>query len=328
MVRKMKGQALVQYNAKPGNADGVTKRKKQRKKKQRTRVPRRVTFSCSEADKDKLCMAICGQVDPFCNAACGARRYDQNTTPSFPVQFRAIHLASQFATGTGKAAVRINPNIYNTTYAATAESAGVITTWGSAASADGYTSDLAQYRVVSCGVHVYNITSSDNAQGVLGAVTTPGAIATLDPNSTLYQGNERMQNYLGEYCWVSTRLGPDAQNYVADDTTGNLGWTELAAYVTAAGSSDARPQFYAEIFINCEVHATVGTTYARFVQPAAPDVDLIENAVANIAPTQPAVRPGSPKQASSETKSTVWDYVERLAQVAGPYLIEAAIAAL
>jgi len=274
---------------------------------------------------DKLCAAVCSQIDPFCAQACGAKRLDETTTKSIPMQFRVLTDLQQLTALGGTAGTQIQPNLANVYRRATAATTRDLNVWGAWAAFPGYsTANFSGYRVVSGGAHIFTISPPTAANGVVGVFTHLGAApATVDLASSLYTDVYRDTRYNNEFCVTFKSEGKQANSYIAISDTSSPAWTTHTIFGDLMTLVNNEFVSFIEITLNVEIHAVEETTYSLIQAGASPAVPQVEAIAANTLAALNPVTVGDQANASKVAKSTAWEQVNKAVEFMAPLALEA-----
>lgn len=221
----------------------------------------------------------CSNFDPFCQAAMGAKQYDNNTMPSLTYQNRQVLAVVTDASGQSIVWFNNTPTSY---YAVGTITAGNVTAWTPTDSQFLTTvtsTNLAQWRVVSTGLRYYTTQAWTAASGYM--------VAT-----------EMSQTYAG-FVGISAsslRLGPvartlalrDAQVTVVGRSKGvkcreyqevaglDSGYTGTVLYFNGTASTTVG---YIEFITNYEWTADPNSSFQFYASPAAEHKPAVLEAV-------------------------------------------------
>jgi len=223
---------------------------------------------------------VCSLTDPFCPHARNARIPDDDSTPSFAVQFRMVSSLTTDANGKLAASFRPNPN--QVIRAASTITGSVLTAFGGYFAIPDYTalaSTFSEYRIVSWGVRFWPLPNTLNQQGTLKLITlTDQAAAGMDAAGGLFTEWETMPFAGTDAHWVSKPLGVTWKDYISGTSTHS--YQSLLVFLDGGVASTNSLAY--EIVMNVELtanHATLAAVVATPGQPHSPTVLQAASAV-------------------------------------------------
>lgn len=290
-------------------------------------VPRNLTNRRPMADKKRICAVICGQIDPFCPAACGARRFDSSTTVSVPLSFRNFLNVSQYASANGHGAVQLKASLAEFLRAGTA---GTVSTFGSWNPINGYSATaFTGYRVVSMGAHIFTTSAPTTSDGVVGGFEHLGAPPNaIDLNTSNVASVHRETRYNAEFTWIARPEGSEAHMYKDITASDPQGWTSCTIFGDGLTAVNSEPFLGVEVVINCEVHADPENIWSGAMSGSSPQNAHVEAIANNVTKDLVPITAGTVASNSQSISSSVMQQVERFVAYAAPYAVDALIGAL
>jgi len=295
------------------------------------RPPRRNAALRSRSDKERLCQLVCSQVDPFCAAACGAKRVDQSQTPSIALSFRAnVSVQQAASTSTGTAATQFKACLAELFRTTSTTAGNEITSFSAWQAVPGYNATtFSGYRITSWGVHMYTVSTPSTADGVTVLLEHMGAPpGTPDMSSTLYTKAQRDTRYNSEFTWTAKAEGDEVKIYKDISSTDPGGWPSVTCGGHWMTAVDGETVACVEAVLNCEMHVNAEQIWTGAMGKPSQSSEAAETLVANVNRDIPSMTVGKPEQHSAIVKQTAWDHIERFIDAAAPYAIDALLALL
>lgn len=224
---------------------------------------------------------ICSNFDPFCQAAMGAKLFDENTIPSMTYTSRQIFPITLDANGV--ALVWFN-NSYRNYFMTATIVAGTVTGW-TATDSDAYsslTTAMSRWRVVSTGLKYFTTQAWTSASGYINIseITEPYNSANLPVANSLRLGPRVTSVPLrdAKFVMIGRGKGMQTRTYkVPDDIESGYSGTML--YFNGAANTLVG---YVEAITNFEWIPDAYTSYQLYTTPAAPHVPMIMDAVGDL----------------------------------------------
>jgi hypothetical protein len=245
-----------------------------------------------------LVARVCSQLDPFCEHAVGAGRYDINATPSTRITCRQ---EVAFVTGTsGGKLLEFStvPDAFLRTVDVDATGAQ-LGTWSPYGGLTQFTSGGifvgAVYRVVCAGIRIINTTSYLNSTGRMRVISSPQVCPTTGNVYGRQTQDAQTYPFVGglEVHALHRQYGAKTDNYYPVHHTTDTTTTTNYLQVWLVGAGDAAT-FTVEVFYHYELilDPTVSGGIAQIAQRAAPPVPRIMQAAAVAGSNAPASVPG------------------------------------
>lgn len=183
-----KSTSFASAYGKPKNSKKQKTKKSQKSKTKNTSLARvnRVDRRCHS----KICNSVCSQVDPFCEAARGAKRHDMSSANA--LASRSLNRTALTTDASGRVVLGIHPNLqYLYRTAATYDASGNVLTWDPYVAAEAYAaSGIGKVRIVTMGVRFF-ASAAPSASGGIASFSTVVNNDTINVNKT---------NYMDYYC--------------------------------------------------------------------------------------------------------------------------------
>lgn len=210
--------------------------------------------------------AVCSINDPFCNAAIGARYMDLGKVRSLPFSDHTRTTVSTLASG--NAAIAFVPGINNLPFVGASAIAANVPTWAANLTSNVPFVNIADYRIISCGLIIRNIVAPLSASGSVRVrvFSSEGAynIQQAGFNLTTYNCEEYLDIPLQDCKEVTVslkRVDVTAKNFRNVNTAGlpgglfttydPPGFQVATIYVDGAPASTAAIDV--EFFVNYEI---------------------------------------------------------------------------
>lgn len=227
---------------------------------------------------------VCSNYDPFCQAARGAKLFDENTAPSLTYSSRDVFPLTTNANGV--ALVWFNGSPSNTWATATVV-AGAVTAWTAAQSTfynNVTLAGLARWRTVSGGIRYMTTQAWSTATGHMIVTETTesldvAVVGQVAGSLTLGPLAHTIPLRDAQFTCVQRQLGMNAKTY-KEATSHNPYYTGFTVYANGTPSTTIG---YIEVVVNYEWIPDASTVYQAFSTPAAPNIPLVTNAVATLA---------------------------------------------
>jgi len=266
-------------------------------------------------------MKACSILDPFCAHAKSARRPDGLGLQSIPYQ---VTETVTITTNTGGGYKQAFIPGYGVYYGATSSQATPPTgnyTW--AANATAFTNTFAatnaqQIRIVSFGVRVMSILSSNNCQGYMIIGSTPYVQYSnvAGPGQVSYAEHTLVPLQSGaEYTWLAKPMGTAAHDFVNISSITNTvqpDWTSLVIEVSGAAVSTA--VLICEVVCNIEIMLDmahgVGSGLNLLVPPATPTNPIALQTQSAVQSSLPSIFNNAASAVSKKIETTAASVVD------------------
>lgn len=298
-----------------------------KKKKKRTRRGKRSRGGAlSKSCRDKLCAAICAQLDPFCDN-CLQGIYDSNSARVIRMNLKQLFTVTTNANG--HAAGLFRPSWHEAySEASSIGGGGIVTAWGAAERLPFYdTNQFSHYRVISWGYRFISSVAPTNSQGfVQGATSDTTELIDADTLS-IYRNSDMTRMYQADFSYVSRAKGKESLEFTPLGEEAD-GWEY--AYLAISGAAVSTDVGVVEIVMNVEalpiIRSSQGTNVLSLLsaeaKPSVPQVlDLASNVQSKTQPFTDSTREG--KDVSSSIMTVVEDVVAQGITTYGPQVLEA-----
>lgn len=277
---------------KPNSKNGKPNRKRQtprsgnstRRVNPTQRTPRPV-YGGNDASSMGLIHKVCGQTDPFCQHAVGAKMFDRSSAPSITIQCRAF--ATITSDASGYAAWSFSGDPFQG-YALAGLTAGAVTSWFAASKPSEWTNfispNMLQYRIVSSGFRLFCTAAPLSASGTLMVATLsdlPSATIGMTISSNLYTEVARYTIAGHESVWHSKPVSAGQYTEYVNVAAGNGSNGVTNALVYIAGAPASTSMLSVEMIWNVECTPDTNNGMARMATPAFRHVSQIEDAASN-----------------------------------------------
>lgn len=200
--------------------------------------------------------AVCGQVDPFCSHALGARIPDGNAGRSIAYQVRG---SFTIGTGAGSVGGALVLPFFPYTYQ-TATPAGSTITWGGTQSAfpaaSAFTSLVGQFRLVSWGIKIGSILNATNNGGYVIVASASQLNTTVTvPDMEFDDARMFPLNTFAGTTWFSKRLSNYALYLGGNNNTLTLPQSldnYTACVIQVQGTASTPASVLCEVVVNYE----------------------------------------------------------------------------
>jgi len=310
---------------------------KKKKKKGRKRKPKRNALVRNPRDFNsfacgKLTNVIASRLYCRCSNTV-PRWYDSSTQKTIPAKF-VTRVQLDTITTSGVAAIKIQPSIKEQYELASTVVGGIVTVWGTAQAATGYTSsDYDSYRIVSLCAEYIATTNPSQSQGVaVGCVTQ----APMDTGATsddwdltveLAQNYHVQRQYQSSMCLCAPPQGSYTHAFHPHTITAvDKGFPHI--YVGVRGGDTTAAYTVGEVVITMcvEMIPDSDTLYNTMYQQPAPYLPQLEAAISNAQNNTPRIVDQS--NAPDVAKKTFWDAAESAAVGLVEELAPAALGAM
>jgi len=215
--------------------------------------------------------AVCGQTDPFCSHALGARIPDGNAGRSLTYQVRGSLILGANAAGIGGVVLKCNYPYQVILATGVSTTLTWVTTPTAFPGASAFSNSVGYWRCVSFGVRLGSILNATNNGGFMIVNSTATIPATITPPDMEYDDAKMvpLNNFTGS-TWISKRLSNYAL-YQALDQNSSVGYPYTtdeytSCIVTIAGCTPSTNALLLEVVTNYEFTPLPDTASAMLAQ--------------------------------------------------------------